>query len=533
MIDRFGISAALRTGPKAGAAVSLLNRIIADERDRSTLVLCWIRAVLACLNAVAVVPVAEVRGLREVWPTRYGAVAYAVFAVTIVVLAKLKPQPFLRWAAFAPAIVDVPLIGLLEWKQATYAIEPGLILVGATAEMLCYVMLSTLALSRVLMILVTPPAILFIALIASVEGTPWPVRLSLFIVLAGTGALGWVLVGKIRRLVRTSRERDLLGKYVLGPRLGAGGMAEVFKATYSPEGGFERAVAVKRILPQYGDNPEIITLFRREAELGARLAHPNIVQVLDFGADGETFFMAMEFIDGVSLARIMVTLGKRGARPSVALLLYLAHELAESLAYIHSRTTEEGAPLQLIHRDFNPPNVMVSRIGEVKVADFGIARSVKTQSLTSAGQLRGKLAYAAPEQIRSETIDHRVDLFALGVMLYEFATMQPLFRNLNEVDVLNVVLKGTTPPLHSVEPSLPIEFCSMVDALLVRDVALRLGSADEVLALIAHPLTVHDALKVGRAELALLSREVAALPPSTVQQQQRPDPDAETRVPTP
>lgn len=522
-----------RSGGTSGAAAALLNRIIADERDRSTLAVCWIRVVFATVNALVVFPVLEVPGLSDVWPARYGSVLYMALSGLVLLLAKLKPRPFMRWAAFTPALIDVPLVGLMEWKQATYSVVPGLILPGATVMLLGFVMLSSLALSRLLIVLVTPPAMFFIFAIARAEGSPLPIIGSLLAVSVGFGPLGWVLVGKIRRLVRASRERDLLGKYILGPRLGAGGMAEVLKATYSPEGGFERAVAVKRILPQFADSADVIAMFRREAELGARLAHPNVVQVLDFGSDGATFFMAMEFIDGVSLARIINYCRLTGRRPSVALLLFLAHELALALAYVHSRTNDEGAPLNLIHRDFNPPNVMVSRIGEVKLADFGIARSADTPALTKAGLLRGKLSYAAPEQIQGDpaAMGSGVDLFALGIMLYELATMEKLFQAENELQIIDMVLHGTTPPLKSREPSLPEAFCAAVDQLLIRDRALRLSSAFEVQVLIADEVSARDALKLGRAEVSMLAREAALSAPTPAPMFKPPtDPNGETRA---
>ncbi len=521
----FELSNSFGNDSKTGAAAALLNRIISEERDRSTLALCWIRAIFAGLNAAIVFPVTQVPGLSENWPVRYGAVLYFVLATAVLLLAKAKPQTFMRLAAFTPAVIDVPLVGLMQWKQATYATEPGMILADATVTLLVFVMLSTLSLSRVVLVLVTPPALFFIWMVATAEHTPMAVKASVVVIASAFGPFGWVLIGKIRRLVRSSRERDLLGKYVLGDRLGAGGMAEVFKATYSPEGGFERAVAVKRILPQFAESPEVITLFRREAELGARLAHPNVVQVLDFGSDGATYFMAMEFIDGVPLSRIIDVLRMSDRRPSLALLLYLTHELAEALAYIHSRTTDDGTPLQLIHRDFNPPNVMVSRIGEVKVADFGIARSVDTPSLTKVGLLRGKLSYAAPEQVRGEALDSRVDLFALGVTLYELATMKRLFHAPNELEAAQQILSDSTPPLHEHEPSLPLTFCEMVDGLLKRDLATRIASAGEVLRLLGQELAVHDALRTGRAELAALVKEAPVTISSYV-----PPASAETRT---
>ncbi|MFL5356469.1 serine/threonine-protein kinase [Archangium sp.] len=257
-----------------------------------------------------------------------------------------------------------------------------------------------------------------------------------------TGGLAAMVAGYITRnaekALHAIRARDLLGKYFLHERLGVGGMAEVFRATYSPEGGFEKVVAIKRILPAYAEDEDFVMLFRREAELGSLLNHPNIIQVLDVGRFADTYFMAMEHIEGLTLRELLKLQGR--LPPEV--VAYIGAELGEALDYVHRRTSSNGVPLRLVHRDVNPPNILLSRIGEVKLGDFGVARAATHAQVTQANRVRGKLSYMAPEQLRGEPFDGRADLFALGVTLHEALTGRRLFK---EEDVAER-LQPTAPP---------------------------------------------------------------------------------------
>ncbi|MBM7116514.1 serine/threonine-protein kinase [Archangium primigenium] len=263
--------------------------------------------------------------------------------------------------------------------------------------------------------------------------------------------IGWLaalvagyLTQRAEEALHAVRAKDLVGKYFLHERLGVGGMAEVFRATYSPEGGFEKVVAIKRILPAYAEDEDFVTLFRREAELGSLLNHPNIVQVLDVGRFGDTYFMAMEHIEGVSLRELIKS---HGPLPP-AVVAYLGAELGEALDYVHRRTASDGTPLNLVHRDVNPPNILLSRIGEVKLGDFGVARAAIHVRLTQADRVRGKLGYLAPEQARGHAFDGRADLFALGLTLHEALTGRRVFQ---DEDISNTV--RATPPPFLVSPS--------------------------------------------------------------------------------
>jgi eukaryotic-like serine/threonine-protein kinase len=284
--------------------------------------------------------------------------------------------------------------------------------------------------------------------------------------------IGWLaslvagyLTQRAEEALHAVREKDLMGKYFLHERLGAGGMAEVFRATYSPEGGFEKAVAIKRILPAYAEDEDFVTLFRREAELGSLLNHPNIVQVLDVGRFGDTYFMAMEHIEGVTLRELLKS---HGPLP-LAVVAYLGAELGGALDYVHRRTSNEGVPLNLVHRDVNPPNILLSRSGEVKLGDFGVARAAIHIRLTQADRVRGKLGYLAPEQARGQTFDGRADLFALGLTLHEALTGRRVFQ---DEDISNTV--RATPPPFLVPPSvLRPEVPAALDAAILGLLAWR------------------------------------------------------------
>ena len=270
------------------------------------------------------------------------------------------------------------------------------------------------------------------------------------------------------------RARDVLGKYLLHERIGAGGMAEVFRASYSPEGGFEKTVAVKKILPNFADDLEFIELFRQEAALCSRLNHPNVVQVMDFGRFGDTWFLAMEYVEGFSLKRV-IDAHKMGL--PIAAVSFLAVELLAALEYVHYRSGSDGQPLNLVHRDVNPPNILVSTLGEVKLTDFGIARASMGARLTQAGYIKGKPGYLAPEQLTDKPLDGRADLFAVGLTLHEALTGRPLFStgagDQERYEVLEMVIR----PPSAIRPEIPPELDAAVMRLLERDLTKRVASA--------------------------------------------------------
>lgn len=279
--------------------------------------------------------------------------------------------------------------------------------------------------------------------------------------------LATVITNKASDALRAIREKDVMGKYFLHERLGVGGMAEVFRATYSPEGGFEKQVAIKRVLPAYADDEEFLAMFRREAALGSLLIHPNIVQVLDLGRHQETVFLAMEFVDGMPLSSLLRKL-PRGRLPPSA-VAYLGAEVSAALGYMHERTDLKGQPLGLVHRDLNPPNILLSRIGEVKVSDFGIARAANRLQVTQVQKVRGKAGYMSPEQAYGQELDGRSDLFALGLTLHEALTGERVLQGENEGELMVAATRQEIfPPSHYV-PGISPALDAIIMGLLVHD----------------------------------------------------------------
>ena len=320
------------------------------------------------------------------------------------------------------------VLAALRGKRRLVLFAGGMV---AAQTVLLYFLLAWPRLAEPIPLIFSPPLVLL--------------RAVYYVVIAWLAALvAGYLTQRAEEALHAVRQKDLVGKYFLHERLGAGGMAEVFRATYSPEGGFEKAVAIKRILPAYAEDEDFVTLFRREAELGSLLNHPNIVQVLDVGRFEDTYFMAMEHIEGVSLRELLKS---HGPLPP-AVVAYLGAELGEALDYVHRRTSNEGVPLNLVHRDVNPPNILLSRIGEVKLGDFGVARAAIHVRLTQADRVRGKLGYLSPEQARGHAFDGRADLFALGLTLHEALTGRRVFQE----DDLSHTMRAT-PPAFLVPPS--------------------------------------------------------------------------------
>ncbi|HUB09784.1 MAG TPA: serine/threonine-protein kinase [Myxococcales bacterium] len=254
---------------------------------------------------------------------------------------------------------------------------------------------------------------------------------------------------------RQVRSQELFGKYRLVARIAAGGMGEVFRASYSSEGGFERPVAIKRIHPHLAANPSFVDAFRREAQLSSRLTHPNIVQVLDFGTEGGGYYLAMEYVQGVSLQALMAQAQLDGELLPAGLVAWIGRQIALGLAFAHTEARDPaGKPLRIIHRDLSPANVLLSRAGEVKLTDFGVAKALGEKEETLTSSVAGKLSYMAPEQATAQGLDVRCDLFALGVVVWEAVTGQRLFRAPTDAATLANVLTLSIPPPSQLRPEL-------------------------------------------------------------------------------
>ncbi len=241
---------------------------------------------------------------------------------------------------------------------------------------------------------------------------------------------------------------QVFGRYLLVQRLSRGGMGEIFLAKHGLAG-FEKLAVIKKVLPHLAADQQFISRFVDEAQVAIKLQHVNVAQVFEVGRVGEEYFLALEYVEGRDLRRILALLAHRRTRMPVDLALFIGRELANGLAYAHRRTSSDGASLNLVHCDISPPNVLVSFEGETKVIDFGIAKSAIRGTATDPKMGFGKFGYMAPEQlIRGGIVDHRTDLYAAGVVLYELVTGQRLYEAGPEPDyraLAKKVAKGDHP----------------------------------------------------------------------------------------
>jgi serine/threonine protein kinase len=272
------------------------------------------------------------------------------------------------------------------------------------------------------------------------------------------------------------------GKYYLLDRIGAGGMAEVFRAVVIGIEGFQRTLVIKRMLPQLSQDGAFVRMFIDEAKLSGLLSHPNVVQIFEFGKVDESFFIAMEHVDGKTLSAVQAKLAELDRRPPVAACLEIARQVCSGLQYAHSLQSPTGQPLGVVHRDISPANLMLSFHGGVKILDFGIARVAEElrDAQTQVGTVKGKVAYMAPEQIRLERVDGRCDIFALGIVLHETLTGRRLFRATAGYSAAHMVLESVIPTPSSLNPAVPAEVDQIVMRALERNPSARYQTALEM-----------------------------------------------------
>ncbi|MBN2574027.1 MAG: protein kinase [Deltaproteobacteria bacterium] len=267
------------------------------------------------------------------------------------------------------------------------------------------------------------------------------------------------------------------GKYYLLERINVGGMAEVFKAKTVGVEGFERIVALKRILPSIAEDEEFITMFIDEAKIAVQLQHANIAQIFDLGKVDDSYFIALEFVNGRDLRGIFEELRKSGQVMPVPQVCYLVMQLCEGLDYAHNKRDMQGRELNLVHRDVSPQNVLVGFEGEVKLIDFGIAKAAGKASKTQAGILKGKFGYMSPEQVRGLPIDRRSDIFALGIVLYEMLTNERLFIGESDFSTLEKVRNVEIIPPSSFNSEIPDKLERIVLKALEKNVEDRYQNA--------------------------------------------------------
>ena len=276
---------------------------------------------------------------------------------------------------------------------------------------------------------------------------------------------------------RPSQPR-VFGKYELVQRLGSGGMAEVWRARIKGPAGFSRGLVIKRILPHLAQDASFVNMFISEAQLSAKLSHPNVIQVFELGqVDGE-YYIAMEYVRGHDLGALTrAHLERRGPLPP-PVSAYVVREVCRALAYAHEFRDEDGNLVRLIHRDVSPSNVMLSNDGAIKLLDFGIAKAlVESGDRTQTGTLKGKFAYMAPEQLEGNEFDHRADIFSAGIILHEILTGRRLFRGNNDLQTISLVKSAKVELPSLINQQIGSELDRITLKALARDADARYQSA--------------------------------------------------------
>src|SRR4051812_21163066 len=269
------------------------------------------------------------------------------------------------------------------------------------------------------------------------------------------------------------------GKYFLMKKLAAGGMGEVFVAKQQGPAGFQKVLVVKKILGHLTENKEFIEAFLGEARLAAQMNHRNIVQVFELGEEGGAYYIAMEYVQGRTLRDVIDAGGRRREKMHAELCRSVAEQICDGASYAHNLTDMSGRSLNLVHRDLNPQNVLVSYTGDLKIIDFGIAKSELSTVKTEAGMIKGKFVYMSPEQSLAKKLDKRSDIFAIGISLYEMLTgINPFHKN-NIVLTLEAVQRYEPPPPSEYDPSYA-PFDPIISKALAKDRDRRYSDAAEM-----------------------------------------------------
>src|SRR3954453_2558277 len=270
-------------------------------------------------------------------------------------------------------------------------------------------------------------------------------------------------------------------RYRITERVAAGGMAEVFRGVAESLQGFKKNIAIKRILPSLTKNKKFVAMFLDEARLSLSLQHANIVQVFDIGHTDDTYFIVMEYVDGVDLKALLEWRRRINRRVPIAHGLYMILEICKGLAYAHEvHNPETGGLMGIVHRDISPPNVLISKQGEVKVVDFGLAKATSQVEITDPGVVKGKMSYLSPEAARGEEVDARADIFAVGILLYELLTGKRLFYGETDYQTVELVRQAKVPPIQAQNPEVQPELEQIIRKALSRNLSARFQSAGDL-----------------------------------------------------
>ncbi|MGH7295905.1 MAG: serine/threonine protein kinase [Polyangiaceae bacterium] len=282
------------------------------------------------------------------------------------------------------------------------------------------------------------------------------------------------------------------GKYQAFAKLGEGGMAQVFLALARGPVGFNKLCVIKRMRSQYAKDEALVTMFIDEARLAARLSHPNVIHTYEVGENAGLYFIAMEYLDGQPLNRLLAEARKDGRAVPQGVWIRIVRDALVGLQYAHDLADYDGTPLHIVHRDVSPHNVFVTYDGQVKVVDFGIAKAAVSRTQTESGVLKGKVAYMSPEQARGEPIDARSDLFAAGIVLWEVVAGQSLYRHEYAATTLHKLLHETPPRLSTVVPGIDPDLEDLVAKSLAARPEDRFQSAHEMRQALDAWVEAHD-----------------------------------------
>ncbi len=311
-------------------------------------------------------------------------------------------------------------------------------------------------------------------------------------------------------------------QYRVLEKLAAGGMAEVFLAERVGLEGFKKRVAIKRVLPHLSQKTRFIAMFLDEARVSAYLTHSNVAQVFDIGVGENAYFIVMEYVEGADLKSVMEFMRKTGRSIPVEVAVHVAEKMCEGLSYAHEAKTPEGEPLCIVHRDVSPPNVLITKYGEVKIVDFGLAKATSQLEKSDPGIVKGKFSYLSPEAAQGQDVDARADIFAAGIILWEMLAQKRLFLGENDARTVMLVRAANIPPLAPLNKDVPPELEKIIAKALARDPDKRYATAREFgrdltsfLYKYGKPVSSHDVAEMVRNTVAS-RKPVARAKPTTV-----------------
>jgi eukaryotic-like serine/threonine-protein kinase len=297
-------------------------------------------------------------------------------------------------------------------------------------------------------------------------------------------------------------------RYRVLERLASGGMAEVFLAESAGIEGFKKQVAIKRVLPHLSEKKRFIAMFLDEARLSAHLSHSNVAQVFDIGVGDNAYFIVMEYVDGSDLKAVIEFMRKAGQVFPVEIACFIAAKICEGLTYAHELKGTDGQPLRIVHRDMSPPNVLITKHGEVKIVDFGLAKATSQLEKSEAGIIKGKFSYLSPEAAQGGEVDGRTDIFAVGIILWEMLSGRRLFLGDTDFATVKMVQQAQIPSLRAENPGVPVELEQILGRALAREPAARYLSARDLgkdltafLYKLGRPVSAYDVAELVRGAM--------------------------------